>query len=147
MVNCQNGTYESATGVIALVISSEDDHLADLRNIFHWCDWKLHSVPSIEDAVSSFVDRLPAVLMCDDQLVDGDWRMVLRAIGNVDYASPVIVTSRVADNRMWAEVLNLGGYDLLAKPYVTSEVIHTVTSAWRRASYQLNGAPRQTAAA
>jgi FixJ family two-component response regulator len=43
---------------------------------------------------------------------------------------PVIVTSRVADERMWAEVLNLGGYDVLAKPLNSEEVIRTVTSAW-----------------
>jgi len=43
---------------------------------------------------------------------------------------PVIVTSRVADERMWAEVLNLGGYDVLATPFGSEEVIRTVTSAW-----------------
>ena len=42
----------------------------------------------------------------------------------------LIVTSRLADASLWAEVLNLGGYDLLAKPFNRQEVRHVLTSAW-----------------
>jgi DNA-binding response OmpR family regulator len=132
MMHCQNG-YDAATGVIALVISSEDDHFAGLRNVFHSCKWKIHWVGSMKDGMSSLRYMSPVVVICDDQLIDGDWKLVLSAIGKLDYAPPVIVTSRVADNHMWAEVLHLCGHDLLAKPYVDSEVIYTVASAWRRA--------------
>jgi hypothetical protein len=39
-------------------------------------------------------------------------------------------TKGLADERMWAEVLNLGGCDVLARPFNGEEVIRTVTSAW-----------------
>ena len=42
----------------------------------------------------------------------------------------MIVTSRLADDRLWAEVLNLGGYDVLAKPFDASEVARVVGTAW-----------------
>jgi hypothetical protein len=42
----------------------------------------------------------------------------------------MIVTSRLADERLWAEVLNLGGYHLLAKPFDASEVVRVVGTAW-----------------
>jgi DNA-binding response OmpR family regulator len=42
----------------------------------------------------------------------------------------LIVTSRLADERLWAEALNLGAYDVLAKPFDKREVIRTVTAAW-----------------
>jgi DNA-binding response OmpR family regulator len=40
------------------------------------------------------------------------------------------VTSRLADDRLWAEVLNIGGYDVLAKPFVPAEVFRTISLAW-----------------
>jgi DNA-binding response OmpR family regulator len=45
---------------------------------------------------------------------------------------PLIVSSCVADDRLWAEVLNLGGYDLLTKPFLAAEVSRVVRMAARR---------------
>jgi DNA-binding response OmpR family regulator len=45
--------------------------------------------------------------------------------------SPVlIVSSRTADERLWAEVLNLGAYDVLVKPFDPTEVSRVVGLAW-----------------
>ena len=43
----------------------------------------------------------------------------------------IIVTSRLADERLWAEVLNLGGFDVLSRPYDAREVRHVIAQAWR----------------
>jgi len=47
----------------------------------------------------------------------------------------LIVTSRLADERLWAEVLNLGGWDVLAKPFDDCEVLRTVRSTMERYRY------------
>ncbi len=49
-----------------------------------------------------------------------------------DLSAPpcLIVTSRLADDRQWAELLNAGAFDLLAKPFEKSNVIRIVQSAW-----------------
>ena len=67
----------------------------------------------------------------------GTWRDLLHV--NDDAAGPplMIVTSRLADEYLWAEVLNLGGYDVLAKPFHEENVRHVVASAgetveWRK---------------
>jgi DNA-binding response OmpR family regulator len=44
----------------------------------------------------------------------------------------MVVASRLADERLWAEVLNLGGYDLLVKPFNSIEVIRSMSLAWQR---------------
>jgi DNA-binding response OmpR family regulator len=44
----------------------------------------------------------------------------------------LIVTSDLADDRLWAEALNLGAYDVLAKPFRAAEVFRTVSLAWRQ---------------
>jgi hypothetical protein len=42
-----------------------------------------------------------------------------------------VVASRHADENLWGEVLNLGGYDVLIKPFDCSEVTRVVGMAWR----------------
>lgn len=39
--------------------------------------------------------------------------------------------SRLADESLWAEVLNLGGYDVLPTPLVEDEVTRVVWLAWQ----------------
>jgi FixJ family two-component response regulator len=53
------------------------------------------------------------------------------ALGDPRSVSNVIVTSRLGDDHLWAEVLNLGGYDVLAKPLDGSELFRALSSAWR----------------
>jgi DNA-binding response OmpR family regulator len=43
----------------------------------------------------------------------------------------LIVTSRLPDEYLWAEALNLGAYNVLAKPFDASEVMRILDSAWR----------------
>ena len=42
------------------------------------------------------------------------------------------MTCRVADDHLWAEALNVGAYDVLAKPFDRREVTRTLSSAWLR---------------
>lgn len=71
-----------------------------------------------------------SVVVCEDSLPDGDWKSVLRFLGTAHGAPPLIVTARNADDRLWAEVLNLGGYDLLPRPLDYKEVVRAVGVAW-----------------
>jgi DNA-binding response OmpR family regulator len=58
------------------------------------------------------------------------WKDLLRAVEALRNPPPLIVTSRLADECLWAEVLNLGGYDLLMKPFDATEVFRVVSLAW-----------------
>ena len=44
----------------------------------------------------------------------------------------MIVADRLADERLWAEVLSLGAYDLVPKPFETKEILRVLSTAWRR---------------
>jgi len=59
------------------------------------------------------------------------WVDVLDQIQSMPHPPSVIVTSRMADEQLWSEALNLGAWDVLAKPLDPSEVIRSVESAWR----------------
>jgi DNA-binding response OmpR family regulator len=49
---------------------------------------------------------------------------------------PLLVTSRLADDALWAEVLNVGGYDVLAKPLDSEEVARVVSAAARHFDHE-----------
>jgi DNA-binding response OmpR family regulator len=71
-------------------------------------------------------------VICDDVFADGTWRDLLSDLQGEQEAPPLIVYSRMADNRLWAEVLNLGGRDVLIKPFHAPEVSRVVRMAARR---------------
>jgi DNA-binding NtrC family response regulator len=115
--------------VLAVTPFEEDD--AYLREIFSHSNWSLRRVDSCA-AAQRFLRQTPTpVVLCERQLYDGEWRDVLSMIGTLSQPSHLIVTSRHADERLWSEVLNLGGYDLLEKPFDKQEVFRVISLAWR----------------
>jgi FixJ family two-component response regulator len=71
------------------------------------------------------------VVLCETDVLPGTWRDLLEQVTRVPNAPAVIVSSRLADDRLWAEALNLGAWDVLARPFVKSEVVQAVSAAWR----------------
>jgi len=65
------------------------------------------------------------VVICERSLPDGDGKDLLGKTPRL------IVTSDAADEALWAEVLNLGGYDVLAQPFDEQEVRRVVAMAGR----------------
>jgi DNA-binding response OmpR family regulator len=52
----------------------------------------------------------------------------------------LIVCSLLADDRLWAEVLNIGGYDVLMKPFLPIEVTRVVRMAARQVRWKRQSA-------
>jgi DNA-binding NtrC family response regulator len=71
------------------------------------------------------------VVITDRRLTDGaSWKDVLRSLDRHLNRPQLIVADRLADEALWAEVLNLGGYDLLVSPFDPTELYRVVTLAW-----------------
>jgi hypothetical protein len=58
------------------------------------------------------------------------WPVVLQKIVRLPDPPLLIVTSRLADERLWAEALNLGAWDVLAKPLDRQEVSRVLNTVW-----------------
>jgi len=71
------------------------------------------------------------VVVCERDLPPGSWKDVLEQVTILPDPPSLIVTSRLADARLWSEALNLGAYDVLAKPFDRTEVMRVVSGAWR----------------
>src|ERR1043166_4185544 len=82
----------------------------------------IRRVRNCREAIEALELEAASVVICTRDLPDGSWEDVLNRALVLKPAPPVIVTSRVADERLWASVLNLGGFDVLLKPFDTREV-------------------------
>jgi DNA-binding response OmpR family regulator len=119
------------SGLTVLSVSGqEEDHLI-LGNIFTHSNWTLHTATTIEEArrLLRSEESIPVVISERD-LPDGSWKDLLADLRDDEKMPVMVVSSRVADDYLWAEVLNLGGCDVLAKTFDSNEVIWTVSMAW-----------------
>ena len=105
------------------------DH-TDLSRIADDRFWQVSSAHSFREAVAYLTKNTAFVIFCEHSLPDGTWKELLEHTARLAVPPPVIVTSRLADDHLWAEVLNLGGFDVLAKPFNEREVRHVLDSAW-----------------
>ena len=72
------------------------------------------------------------LVITESRFTDGHcWRDVLLETQGLVPSPQLIVTERSADGALWAEVLNLGGYDLLSTPFDAEEVLRVVAMALR----------------
>ncbi len=116
--------------VTVLAISGNEDDLVALRNLFGHSNWKLRTARSWTEGHAALEREPVGVILCEHKLPDADWKDVLASVQSRPELPLLIVTSRLADDQLWAEVLNLGGYDLLMKPFDQTEVVRVVSLAW-----------------
>jgi DNA-binding response OmpR family regulator len=115
----------------ALLVSPLSADHERLSQIFIDKSWTLHLTHTLESALALLRDRPIPVVIIERDLRLGDWKDVLTAIQQLPHDPLLVVTSRLANDHLWAEVLNLGGHDVLAKPFQAAEVQRALESAWR----------------
>jgi two-component system C4-dicarboxylate transport response regulator DctD len=103
-----------------------------LCGILRPSNWKLDFAKTYDEACAALRAADPGPIVTDCSLPGGfGWRDLLELARSIQNAPPVIVTDRFADERLWAEVLNEGGYDVLMKPFEPEEVLRIVRYAWQ----------------
>src|SRR5690348_9402646 len=116
--------------IVAIFSDCEDRTL--LVSIFAHSEWKLKFTRVLPETQNTLRRSTAGVVISDSHLSDGCcWKDLLTGMKDLRDPPPLIVADRLADERLWAEVLNLGAYDLLAKPFDAKEVLHAVASACR----------------
>jgi DNA-binding response OmpR family regulator len=115
----------------------EEDHLA-LETIFGHSRTVVFKAQDINSALMLLQKHDIAVVLCERDLLPGTWIDVLKHIKALPIPPSLIVTSRLADEQLWAEALNLGAWDVLVShPFVREEVIRCVESGWRHWESQI----------
>jgi DNA-binding response OmpR family regulator len=75
-------------------------------------------------------DQHIPVLLCERDHAGGNWEDLLKATARLPAPPSLIVFSRLADESLWAQVLNLGGFDVLMTPFEPEEVLRITFAAW-----------------
>jgi len=129
---------DAAENVVVLSISpTEEDHTA-LKRILSRPEstasteskWTICRAAALESALPVLRENPIAIVLSERDLVPGTWKDVLAETLNLPDPPLLIVASRLADEYLWAEALNLGAYDVLAKPFDAEEVVRVLRSAW-----------------
>ena len=128
------------TGIPALLAVPACPEERDfLQHLFGASGWQIQLAQTFQEVQAAVRKKGVGVLLSESQFSDGhSWKDLLGEIRRLEFPPRLIVTDRLADERLWAEVLNLGGYDLLLKPFDPEEVFRVVNSAWM--SWKLNRA-------
>lgn len=130
-------TDPARTITLLSVSPFEEDHL-HLHEIVDHCEWPfcpdsdciITACPGLAAARDLLRQHRFRIVVCERDLLPGTWRDLLEHLLRLPDPPLLIVTSRLADDYLWAEALNLGAYDVLAKPFVPAEVIRTLSLAW-----------------
>ena len=69
------------------------------------------------------------LVICERDIPPESWKDVLVVTASLPQAPFFLVTSIHADDGLWAEALNWGAYDVLAKPFQAAEVVRVVSMA------------------
>ena len=65
----------------------------------------------------------------DSELPDGSWRDVLQFVAASHAGCEMVVCSRCGDERLWAEVIQCGAFDLVPEPFEKQEILRIIHSA------------------
>jgi len=124
----ERADFPAARYSLLLLVGAIEDN----GGIFSHFPWPTRRTRRLREAWPVMCRDLARVVLCEHALEDGRWKDVLELAASRPYPPLVIVTARLADERLWAEVLNLGGYDVLAQPLDRNEALRTIGLAWDR---------------
>jgi DNA-binding NtrC family response regulator len=113
-----------------LVATPDDGHYRALETAIFGTGWSLFRSRNIAEGLSAVINHEIEVIFAERDLPDGTWMSMLESLRACRNAPRVIVFSPHADDRLWVDVLERGGYDLLGTPFSRPEVVRTGHRAW-----------------
>jgi DNA-binding NtrC family response regulator len=115
-----------------LFISGCPDDARHLSQMLRSLPVDLETAESLQQACKMLDVYAYPVILTEADLPDATWMDVLQSAARYPGNPRVIVTDPQADARLWAEVLNRGGYDLLTQPFYAPEVRRILGNASTR---------------
>jgi DNA-binding NtrC family response regulator len=112
-----------------LFISGRQEDARKLTQMLWQLPLSLHHVGNLEQARQRLAREAFDAVLTESELSDGLWVDALSLVRQQGDEPKLVVTSLHADSRLWCEVLNLGGYDLLAQPFFEPEVRRVLANA------------------
>jgi DNA-binding response OmpR family regulator len=109
-----------------------------LTPIFQHNGWHLIPAETLEDGLAAIRSTPTPIVILDRDLVGPDWRPTVRLLASEPNAPCIILASHVVDDYLLEEVIQHGGYDVIAKPFREQEVTHAIEFAWSATKSRLS---------
>jgi DNA-binding response OmpR family regulator len=117
--------------VSALLVGEFKTDRLLVHDVFKQSGWRLFEASDRRHAMQC-LDRHPVqVVIAESDVRNWNWKRVLSDLRRFPRPPQLIVSSRTADDYLWAEVLNVGGYDVLPRPFERDEVQRVIAAARR----------------
>ncbi len=128
----QPGMATAANEILTVLSLSplEEDH-SSLEGILGHTRWTLLKADRLPTAWAFLQKYDISVVVSERDLMPGTWIDMLKHLQPMPHPPSLIVSSRLADEHLWSEALNLGAWDVLPKPFDRSEVLRSVKAGWQ----------------
>ena len=123
-----NVTQSYTIAVIALTSDEEISHL--LSQFAVRGQWDLLFTSKGDEALALLKAGQPTVLLCDREVAGLDWRTFVEQVAKSRTECAILLISGPSDECLWDEVIQRGGYDVLAKPLQEDQTLGAVNLAW-----------------
>lgn len=121
----------SDSSLCAMLVGDFGNDRLLVNQVFQRAGWRLLEVRDRRQALHCLGQHPVQVVIAESNLPKWDWKHVLRDLRRLMQPPQLVVTSRTADDFLWAEALNMGAYDVLARPFAAEEVERVVAAAGR----------------
>jgi DNA-binding response OmpR family regulator len=133
-----NNPHENS--VSALLLGTDDRDRQLVKEVFRTSGWQLFEARDRARALRCLSRHSIHVVIAETDVPGWHWKSVLLDLRGLERPPQLIVTSRNADDRLWAEALNVGAYDVLAQPFERAEIERAIESARRHYDVRPMGA-------
>ncbi len=122
---------DHAPDTSALLIGDYENDRLLVHETFEKSGWRLYEALDRREAMDCLERDGVHVVLAETGAPRWCWKEILSSLWLLPRAPQLIVTSRIADDHLWAEALNFGAFDVLARPLDRNELERAVASARR----------------
>jgi DNA-binding NtrC family response regulator len=118
-----------------LIVNSSSAESDQLKTVLGQNGLQPHITSSCQKALNLIQQQSFSMVLSNRVLPDGDWKIILQALESISEPPELVVFSRQAEESLWYEVLQSGGFDVLSVPFNDVELIRVTALAqnfWQR---------------
>jgi DNA-binding NtrC family response regulator len=143
----ESPTLHCADRLWALLVYDAEEPLKAVEQILRDQGMGTRRVRRCSEAIAALGDSdPPKLVVTDTSLPDGGWSAVLKATCARPSYPPLIMVSRLADIRLYLDVIESGAYDFVVPPLASADLAYIVNGALMKSSHHISGTPQKDSA-
>jgi DNA-binding NtrC family response regulator len=113
-----------------LIVTTRAEDIDELKALLWDAPWELTEVAQLEEAAGALKSAPAPILLFDRDTAGEVWQEALKRLIKVRRNACIVLLSSVADQYLWEEVVQHGGFDVLARPFRKEHLLSTLVFAY-----------------